>query len=86
MTQADLERHSQALWALFVAYVKEHHLESETAGILILEGRAEKQGQPSLTCVQYAGQAKDAAMVMTRTAMAELHRAGIRLPGGGLKQ
>lgn len=83
MKQAELEAHCKALWALCVGYIQEHHLESQTAGVLIVEGRADNAGEPALCCVQYAGQPKDAAMLMTRTAMAELHRAGIRMPGKG---
>lgn len=81
MKQDELEKHAKALWALCVGYITEHHLEAQTAGILIVEARADNHGDPPLCCVQYAGTPKDAGMIMVRTAMAELHRAGVKMPG-----
>jgi hypothetical protein len=80
MTQTELARHTDAIWALFVAYAKEHGIENQTTGILVVSelGKA----QPAL-CVMYTGDPKAAAVSMTRAAMAELKRAGVRLPGAG---
>ena len=83
MNQTELARHTEALWALFRAYVDEHGIESQTAGILIVrELTNNPEAQPEL-CVMYAGDPKAAAVTMTRAAMAELKRAGVRLPGAG---
>jgi len=81
MNQTELAHHAEALWALFRAYVEEQGIESQTTGILIVaELTNEPSAQPGLH-VMYAGDPKTAAVTMTRAAMYELKRAGVRLPG-----
>lgn len=82
ITQAELERHTEALWQLCFEYVKANDLETTTAGILIVRELlpADKNAQPNV-CVQYAGDPRQAAVTMARCAAAELQRAGVKVSG-----
>ncbi|MFA5053595.1 MAG: hypothetical protein WC565_06040 [Parcubacteria group bacterium] len=86
MTNEELARHTEALWALFLEYVRKHGIEFETEGVLIVQARATKPNAQPAYCIVYAGDPKNAAMTMTRAAMGELQKAGVHLPGMGGKQ
>lgn len=85
MTNEELIQHTEALWALCTAYVKEHNIQFYTQGILIVSELKPASVQPAF-CVMYAGDPKHAAMTMSRAAMGELQKAGVHLPGMGGKQ
>jgi len=85
MTNEELIRHTEALWAMFHEYVKAHGIECQTAGILIVRELTAKPDVQPAYCVMYAGDPKNAAMTMTRAAMGELQKAGVHLPGMGAK-
>ena len=83
MNQTELAYHAETLWALFRSYVEVHGIDSQTTGILIVsELTSDPNAQPAFH-IMYAGDPKTAAVTMTRAAMAELKRAGVRLPGAG---
>jgi hypothetical protein len=89
MTNEELAQHADALWQLFFEYVQKHGIEFSTTGIVLLSEFDPSSGKPQERCslaIRYAGDGKRAAMTMTRAAMAELQKAGVSLPGKGIRQ
>lgn len=89
MTNDELAQHADALWKLFFEYAQANGIEYSTTGILLLSEFNPSAGKPQERCalaIRYAGDAKHAAMTMTRAAMGELQKAGINMPGKATRQ
>lgn len=70
ITKEELERHTENLWGLFLAYVIDNHLENETTGILLVGQHMPASPDQANWTVRFAGPQHLAARRLGIMAMA----------------